>query len=440
MFKYFPHTQSDIDQMLDKIGVDNVKDLFAEIKPELICNKEFNLPHSHSEHELRQHINDLGKKNSVLTSFLGAGSYDVYSFSAVSALTSRQEFLTSYTPYQPEISQGTLQYIFEFQSMICELTGMDVTNASMYDGSTATAEAMFMITAQTKRNTVLISSAINPRIIEVVKTYAKYRGINVETIPTNDYSTSIKDLKNMLNEDVAGVIVAQPNFYGVLEDFTEIAELTHNNKSLLVMNTDPSTLPVLKSPREWGADIACGEAQSLGIPLSVGGPYVGFLATTSTLLRKMPGRICGITNDIDGKRGFVLTLQAREQHIRREKANSNICSNQSLMALSVVIYMSLLGKSGMKEVAMRAYNNAHYLHDQLIASGLFKQVSKKPFFKEFVIEFNGKTKGLNEFLLKENILGGLAIEENKTLLCATEVRTKKEIDEFVRLVGEFNVR
>jgi glycine dehydrogenase subunit 1 len=226
----------------------------------------------------------------------------------------------------------------------------------------------------------------------------------------------------------------------VLEDFTEIAEMTHNNKSLLVMNTDPSTLPVLKSPREWGADIACGEAQSLGIPLSVGGPYLGFLATITPLLRKMPGRICGITNDVDDKRGFVLTLQAREQHIRREKANSNICSNQSLMALSVAIYMSLLGKTGMKEVAMRAYNNAHYFYDQLLLTGLFKKVSEKPFFKEFVLEFNGKTAELNEFLLKENILGGFAIDNNKMLLCATEVRTKKEIDEFVRLVGEINVR
>lgn len=440
MFKYFPHTPTDIKQMLEVIGVDKMDDLFKEIDPKLYCGKEFNLPNSLSEFELRDLVKAIGNKNKVLKSYLGAGAYDVFNIAAIKALVSRQEFLTSYTPYQPEISQGTLQYIFEFQSMICELTQMDIANASMYDGATATAEAMFVVTAQTKRNTVLISSTVNPRVIEVVRTYAKYRGLRVEIIPHDNYQTSIVELKKMMNDDIAGVIVSQPNYYGVIEDFTEINEITHDNKSLLVMNVDPSTLPVLKSPKAWGADIVCGEAQSLGIPLSFGGPYVGFLACKNALLRKMPGRICGITNDIDGKRGFVLTFQAREQHIRREKANSNICSNQSLNALFVTIYMSLMGKTGMKDVAMRAYNNAHYLHDQLISTGLFKNTNNHPFFKEFVLEYDGDVKALNEKLLENGILGGLELEGNKVLLCATETKSKLEIDEFVRLVGELHVR
>lgn len=440
MYKYFPHTPDDIKLMLERIGVEKIDDLFKEIDPKLYCGKEFNLPNAMDESELKKFVGNIGSKNQLLSSFRGAGAYDVFNFAAIRALVSRQEFLTSYTPYQPEISQGTLQYIFEFQSMICELTQMDIANASMYDGPTATAEAMFVVTAQTKRNTVLISATVNPRVIEVVQTYARYRGIKVEIIPDDNHHTSINELKKMMHDDVAGVIVSQPNYYGVLEDFTEINDLVHNNKALLVMNVDPSTLPVLKSPRAWGADIACGDAQSLGIPLSVGGPYVGFLAVTQPLLRKMPGRICGITNDVDGRRGFVLTFQAREQHIRREKANSNICSNQSLMALYVTIYMSMLGKQGMKEVAMRAYNNAHYLYEMLLATKLFKKANNHPFFKEFVLEYDGDAKKLNETLLKDNILGGVEIDNHQLLFCATETKSKAEIDAFVRKVSEINVR
>lgn len=437
MFKYFPHTPTDIEEMLKQIGVKSIEDLFKQIDPKLKI-KDLDLPHAHSESELRKEINHIGDKNKEFISFLGAGSYDTINFSVINALTSRQEFLTSYTPYQPEISQGTLQYIFEYQSMMCELTGMDVCNASMYDGATATAEAMFMAVSQSRKNKVLLSSTISPKVIDVVKTYAKYRGIEVELIDTCNYITSYEDLVKKYDDNVGTIIVSQPNFYGVIEDYVAINNFAKQNKLIFVMNSDPSTLAVLKTPREWGADIACGEAQSLGIPLSFGGPYLGYLTCTNQLLRKMPGRICGMTKDVDGKRGFVLTLQAREQHIRREKANSNICSNQSLMALSVVIYMSLLGKKGLKEVAMRSYNNTHYLASKLLDTKKFKMVNDQPFFKEFVVQYNGDVKALNEYLLNKGFLSGLILEDNCLLLCASEARTKDEIDEFVRLVGDYN--
>lgn len=439
MFKYFPHTQTDIKEMLEKIGVNNIDDLFKSIDPNVRYNKEFNIPSSYSEYDLKTEIDRLGSKNKNLISFIGAGSYETFTFSVVNALTSRQEFLTSYTPYQPEISQGTLQYIFEYQSMICELTGMDVTNASMYDGATATAEAMFMATSATKKNKILISNTVNPSVIEVVKTYGKYRNIDVIVIDVDDYVTSMHDLETKLDNDVAAVIVSTPNYFGIIEDYKKLRDMLDKTKSLLIINADPSTLSVLKTPREWNADIACGDAQTLGIPLSFGGPYVGYLATTSKLLRKLPGRICGITKDVDGKRGFVLTLQAREQHIRREKANSNICSNQSLMALAVVIYMSLLGKKGLNEVAMRAYNNAHYLQEQLLKTKLFSKTNNHPFFKEFVLKYHNDSNKLNEYLLNKGYLGGLILNNDNILFCATEVRTKQEIDDFVRLVGEANV-
>jgi len=439
MFKYFPHTPNDIKEMLARIGVNSIDDLFGDIDPSLLIDEELNIPNSHTEDELKKEVIKLGEKNSKLISFLGAGSYDVFTPSVCKALTSRQEFLTSYTPYQPEVSQGTLQYIFEFQSMICELTGMDVTNASMYDGATATAEAMFMAVNQTKRNTIILSDTINPNVIEVVKTYARYRDINIVMLESKDYIPQLSDLKVKLNNDVAAVIFSNPNFYGVIENYHEISTLIKENNSLFILNSDPSTLAVLKTPREWGADIACGEAQSLGIPLSFGGPYLGYLATTFKLMRKLPGRICGMTNDVDGKRGFVLTLQAREQHIRREKANSNICSNQSLMALHATIYMSLLGKEGLKEAALRAYNNAHYLEEKLLETNKFSKVTNNPFFKEFVLKYHGDANALHEFLLKHKYLGGLILDNNKILFCATEKRTKTEIDDFAKLVGEAHV-
>lgn len=348
MHKYFPQTETDITAMKEVIGIKHIDELFHDINPKLRITKNLNLPEAMSEEELRRHLDELGKQNKQFNSFLGAGTYDTLQFSAINALISRQEFLTSYTPYQPEISQGTLQYIFEYQSMICDLTGMDVSNASMYDGATATAEAMFMAVSHTRRNKVLLSSTVDVNTIEVIKTYAKYRGIKIIVINDKDYSFDREKVISSLDNDIACFISQTPNYYGVLENYEGLSDILHNNKSLFILNSDPSSLGLFKNQKEWKADIACGNAQSLGIPKSFGGPTVGYLASTNTLLRKMPGRICGATTDKDGKRGFVLTLQAREQHIRREKATSNICSNQSLMALYITIYLSLIGKEELK--------------------------------------------------------------------------------------------
>jgi len=436
MYKYFPHNEQDIKEMLKRIGVEKIEDLFTDIPQNILTKKELPIDKGLSEIELRQKINALANKNKQFISFLGAGAYEVYTPSIISALLSRQEFLTSYTPYQPEISQGTLQYIFEFQSMICELTNMDVANASLYDGATATAEAVFMATSQTRRNKVLVSKTINPRILDVIKTYAKYRDIEIIVVDMVDFCLDKEDLRTKLTDDVAALVVQYPNYYGVVEDFQEVVDLVHTNKSLFIMNADPSTLSVLKTPGEIGCDIVCGEAQTLGIPLNFGGPYLGYMATTSKLLRKLPGRIVGMTNDVDGKRGYVLTIQAREQHIRREKATSNICSNQSLMALNAVIYGSLLGKKGLVDVAKRAYNNAHYLYKKLLQTKKFTAVTTKPFFKEFVVKSFIDIDKLNQYLETKEFLGGLNLGDGQYLLCATEVRTKEEIDKFVSIVEE----
>ena len=305
--KYFPHTQQDIEQMLQAAGLKSMNDLYGEIPEQLLFNREFDLPEAMSEVEIRKFFESLGDKNHQLVCFAGAGVEDHYSPSIIAPIISRGEFLTAYTPYQPEISQGTLQYIFEYQSMICELTGMDVTNASMYDGTTATAEAMMMtVAAAKKRNKVLVSATMNPKVKKVVETYALYNGIVVETIAEKEGVTDLAELDAKLQGgDVAGVILAQPNFYGIVEDYAGVAEKCHANKALLVMNANPSALAVLKTPAEWGADIACGDGQSLGIPMNYGGPYVGYLACTNALVRKLPGRIVGSTTDVDGKRAFV---------------------------------------------------------------------------------------------------------------------------------------
>ena len=389
-----------------------------------------------SEVEIRRFFEKLGERNGKLVCFAGAGVEDHYSPSVINAILQRGEFLTAYTPYQPEISQGTLQYIFEYQSMITELTGMDVTNASMYDGTTATAEAMMMtIAAAKKRNKVLLSATLNPKVKRVVETYAKYQGVEVVTIAEKDGVTDLADLETKLaGDDVAGVILAQPNFYGIVEDYTGVADMCHARKTLLVMNANPSSLAVLKTPAEWGADIACGDGQTLGIPMTYGGPYVGYLATTNALVRKLPGRIVGATTDVDGRRAFVLTLQAREQHIRREKANSNICSNQSLMALYVTIYLSLMGHKGLKEVNSASYGGAHYLAQQLVATGKCAMAFDRPFMNEFAVKTALPAERIQEALLAEGILGGVKLADDMLLVCVTEQRTKAEMDKFVEIV------
>ena len=445
MNKYIPHTPDDIRQMLDKIGVNSIDDLFADIPESVRLQKEYDLPEAMSEEEIRAYFKALGEQNQQQVIFAGGGAYDHYTPSAIDALLSRSEFLTAYTPYQPEISQGTLQYIFEYQSHICELTGMDCTNASMYDGATAAVEAIFMAVAQAKkRNHVLVSATINPTLVSIIHTYAKYKGINVDLIPEANGHTDRTAMQTMLAKgDVAGVLVGSPNHYGIIEDYTGFADDIHAAKALMIMHCDPSSLAVLKTPAAWDADIACGDGQPLGIPLSFGGPYVGFLACKKELVRKLPGRIVGATKDVDGKRAFVLTLQAREQHIRREKANSNICSNQSLMALHITIYLALMGKQGLREVNEQSYGAAHYLHDELVKTGLFTPAfPDAPFLKEFALRTTLPVKALQAHLAKHGYMAGIALGDYREgmddciLFCATEKRTKKQIDELVKLVKE----
>ena len=435
--KFIPHTEEDIRVMLDKIGVDTIDDLYSDVPAEVVYKEEYDIPSAMSEIELRKHFETLGKKNKPLTIFAGGGVYDHYSPSVINHLLARSEFYTAYTPYQPEISQGTLQYIFEYQSIISELTGMEATNASMYDGATATAEAMFMMVASAKkRNRVLISSTVADRVVEVVKTYAKFHGVDLTIIPEKDGITDLEAMKGELAKgDVAGVILPSPNKYGILEDYTSVADCIHAEKAYMAINADPSALAVIRTPAEWGADIACGDGQSLGMPLNFGGPYLGYISCAKGMLRKMPGRVVGATKDADGKRAYVLTLQAREQHIRREKATSNICSNQSLMALYATIYVALMGKQGMKELNRIACDGAHYLYSKLIESGKFTPAYPGlPFLKEFVVKTDLDIDAINSRLLDNGIMGGINLGEGKVAFAVTEKRTKEEIDNLVTLM------
>lgn len=436
--KFIPHTEEDIKKMLERIGVGSIDELYSDVPAEVIFNREYDIPSSMSETELRKHFKELGAKNKSLTVFAGGGVYDHYCPSVIPHLLARSEFYTAYTPYQPEISQGTLQYIFEFQSMISELNGMECTNASMYDGATATAEAAFMMVASArKKNRVLLSATLSDRVIEVVKTYCKFHGVELTIIAEKDGVTDLSLVDAELAKgDVAGLIVPTPNKYGIIEDFTGLADKLHAAKGYLAINADPSTLAVLRTPGEWGADIACGDGQSLGMPMQFGGPYLGYLSCSKGMLRKLPGRVVGATTDADGKRAFVLTLQAREQHIRREKATSNICSNQSLMAAYATIYMALMGKSGLKEVNVASCDGAHYLYDRLIATGKFTPAFNKPFLKEFVVKTDMDVKALNEKLLANGIMGGLDLGNGLVEFAVTENRTREEIDKLVTLIAE----
>lgn len=434
-----PHTEEDIRKMLDKIGVEKIDDLYSDVPAEVIFKEEYDIPSAMSEIELRRHFGELGKKNRQLTIFAGGGAYDHYSPATVGHLLARSEFYTAYTPYQPEISQGTLQYIFEYQSMICELTGMEATNASMYDGATATAEAMFMmVAAAKKKNRVLISATVADAVVRVVETYARFHGVDLTVVAEKDGVSDLEAIKAELQKgDVAGVIVPQPNKYGIIEDLTGLADAIHAAKGLLTINADPSTLAVLRTPKGWGADIACGDGQTLGMPLAFGGPYLGYIACDKAQLRKMPGRVVGATTDADGKRAYVLTLQAREQHIRREKATSNICSNQSLMALYATIYLSLMGKEGLKEVNKLCCDGAHYLYNKLIGTGKFAPAfGEKPFLKEFTLKTELDMEKVNKHLLDNDFMGPLTSGDGLVTFAVTEKRTKEEIDQLVTLMLE----
>lgn len=441
-YKFFPHTEDDIHAMLQLLGISSVEELYNDVPKELRLHKMLDLPSSKSEIEVRNIFHNLEKKNKTLKCFAGVGAYDHYTPSIISYIASRSEFQTSYTPYQAEISQGTLQYIFEYQTMMANLTGMDISNASMYDGATATAEAMMMsVASNKKRRKVLVSSALLPQTIEVLRTYAKFHHIDLVFIKSVDGITSIEDLKRYLqNDDIAGVIVPLVNYYGIVEDLSNLSDLCHEHKSLLIINSPASPLGVLKSPGELGADIACGEAQSLGIPLSYGGPYIGYLCTKESLVRKMPGRLVGGTVDSEGNRAFVLTMQAREQHIRREKATSNICTSQGIMCLYVAMYLSLMGAEGLKEVNQISFQGAHYLYEELLKTHKFIPVFNKPFFNEFCLQLtSGTAQELIDYCANAGFLAGSAAKDctNRIIFCVTEKNSKEDIDNLVKVIESF---
>ena len=436
-YKYFPHTDEDLKAMLATVGINSIDALYAQIPDSIRFKGDYRLPSEMSEMEVRETFEKLGSQNEQLTCFAGYGVYDHYTPSVIPQLLQRSEFLTSYTPYQAEISQGTLHYIFEYQSMMAELTGMDISNASMYDGTTAAAEAMMMaVAAGKKQNKVLVSETLNGDTRKVLDTYALHQGIELVTIPAKDGVTDLSALTSQLStlEGIAGVMVQQPNVYGIVEDFTGFAEACHEQKALFIIDSVAADLAVLKTPGELGADIAVGDGQSLGIPMQFGGPYVGYMCCTEKLIRKMPGRIVGMTKDNRDQRAFVLTLQAREQHIRRQKATSNICSNQSLMALFVTIYCSLMGKQGLKEAAQMSYAGAHYLCDKLLATGMFHLVYDKPFFNEFYVKYDGDVDTLYQRFIGAGFLGGVKLDDG-ILFAVTEKRTKEEIDNLVKIAG-----
>jgi len=432
-FQYFPQTDEDIRQMLERIGVKDIDDLYSDVPAEFVRKDEYEgLRPAMSEQQVRDYFESLAAKNPKLKCFVGQGAYDHYTPSVIPYITSRSEFLTAYTPYQCEISQGTLRYIFEWQSVICRLTGLDVANASMYDGATAAAEAMRMAVASTKKcNTVVAAKSLLPTVLDVMKTYAKWGGINL---------VIAEDVTEAVSEgtlDLAGVIVPSINRYGIIEDHTGLAELVHGMGGLLIEYCDPSALAVLKTPAEWGADIAVGDGQSLGIPLSWGGPYVGFMACREAYMRKLPGRIVGQAQDAEGRRCFVLTLQAREQHIRREKATSNICSNESLMALWCTVYVALMGTEGLRRVNDLSYANAHELKSALLGTGLFKDpFPDQPFLKEFVLEPLKPAEKIQKALQDKGFFAALRTEEGYVTFCATEKRTAEEIAALVKTLQE----
>lgn len=437
MYKYFPHTADDIRQMLDVIGVDKMEDLYADVPAGVRLHGDYAIHKSLGEIGVREALGNLASMNRRTVCFAGAGVYDHYVPAVIAPLAQRAEYLTSYTPYQPEISQGTLKYIFEYQTMMARLTGLPVSNASLYDGATATAEAMMMCEAISRKSKlVLVAETMDPKVREVLRTYAHFRGIELKSIPARNGASDFSLLGELLSGGAAGVIVQQPNYYGIIEDFSGVADECHAAKALLVVNSHAADLAVLKTPGEWGADIAVGEGQSLGIPMAWGGPYLGYMTVAERHMRKMPGRIVGQTVDRQGRRAFVLTIQAREQHIRRQNATSNICSNQSLMALCATIYMSLMGRRGLVEVAQAGCDRAHYLLGRLIATGRFADTFPgREFLNEFCVNYVGNLDALLRRWLDAGVLGGVKIGEKTLMLAVTEQRTKREIDRLVELAN-----
>jgi len=432
MSDYIVHTDLDIKKMLKVVGVRSLNGLFSEI-PESLRAAKLKLPKGKSQLEVKRAFDAYNAQNKVFPCIMrGAGSYNHYIPPVVNHLSSREEFVTAYTPYQAEMSQGVLQSIFEYQTMISYITGMDLSNASLYDGASAAAEAAVM-TVEKNRKKVIVSRNINPETKKVL--YTHLIPLGVEIVETeNSGKTLISEIKNLLGDDTAAVYIEQPNFYGIIEDAEEIGSLLKESKTAYIMGVNPISLGLLKTPGECGADIAVGEGQPLGIPMSFGGPYLGFLAAKEKFMRKMPGRIVGETVDGEGRRAFVLTLQAREQHIRREKALSNICSNEALCALKAAIYLASMGPEGLKDVASQCTSKAHYAEKKFIETGVFKRIFKDEFFHEFALKTSANVDNILSALEKKGILGGLKIFNDTILWCITETVTKKDIDRAAKII------
>ncbi|HDD5991101.1 TPA: aminomethyl-transferring glycine dehydrogenase subunit GcvPA [Staphylococcus aureus] len=444
--RYIPLTEKDKQEMLQTIGAKSIGELFGDVPSDILLNRDLNIAEGEAETTLLRRLNRIASKNitkETHTSFLGAGVYDHYAPSVVDAMISRSEFYTAYTPYQPEISQGELQAIFEFQTLICELTDMDVANSSMYDGMTSFAGACILAFSQTKKNKIVVSKGLHYQALQVLHTYAKTRKeFEVVEIDLDGTVTDLKKLEAAVDDETAAVAVQYPNFYGSIEDLEKIHSFIEDKKALFIVYANPLALGLLTPPGSFGADIVVGDTQPFGIPAQFGGPHCGYFATTKKLMRKVPGRLVGQTQDDEGNRGFVLTLQAREQHIRRDKATSNICSNQALNALASSIAMSALGRQGIYDIAVQNIEHANYAKQQFIKKGF--EVLDGTSFNEFVVKFDKPIQQVNEELVKYNIIGGFDLGvvsddfKNHMLIAVTELRTKDEIDTFVEKAGELN--
>lgn len=432
---YIPGTEQEQQEMLAEIGFSSMEELFGHIPDEVKVKGGLQIPEGMSELEVRRAMEKIAEKNQVFpTVFRGAGAYRHFIPSIVGSVISKENLMTAYTPYQAEISQGILQSIFEYQTMISELTGMDVSNASVYDGATAAAEALAMC-RERKRTKAIVSATTDPKVIDVMKTYCFGNEMELVLAPEKDGATDVEALKALVDKETACVYIQHPNYYGSLEEAAAIGELTHEAGAKYIMGVNPISLGILKTPREYGADVAVGEGQPLGLPLAFGGPYLGFMTCVSAMTRKLPGRIVGETTDHNGKKGYVLTLQAREQHIRREKASSNICSNQALCALAVGVYLAAMGKKGVQEAAVQCTSKAHYLAKRLEEAGCSIE-NRGEFFHEFVAVSEKTSEDILQALEKEGILGGYPLDEHRILWCCTEVNTKEEMDRAAAIVKE----
>lgn len=457
MGTYVPNTLKEQQDMLHIIGAESMEGLFHAVPWEVKLDRPLNIPEGLSEMEVRQKMTGITAKNKVFCSiFRGCGAYRHYIPAIVKQVTAKEEFVTAYTPYQAEISQGVLQSIFEYQTMICELTGMDVSNASVYDGATAAAEAVIMCKEKQRRK-AFIPETVNPQITETIHTYLDGTDMEIVSVPVKEGRTDINVLAKMMDEETACVLIQQPNFFGLLEDGDVIGALLADSNVKYIMSCNPISLGILKTPAEYGADIAVGEGQPLGLPLSFGGPYLGFMATTSKLMRRLPGRIVGETKDAKGERAFVLTLQAREQHIRREKASSNICSNQALCAMTAAVYLSAMGKKGLRQAAESSMSKAHYLAERLCGLQGYRMVYQGEYFNEFVTTVPGSTQKILSSLEEHGILGGYPLagypdegypsqggitnesSYGQILWCATEVNTREEIDDLIEVLKEVGI-